>query len=30
MTLFGPVDTLLAPVIGYVMLGLIVLNMVGR
>ena len=30
VTLFGPVDTLLAPVIGYVMLGLIVLNMVGR
>jgi len=30
VTLFGPVDTYLAPVIGYVMLLLIVLNMVGR
>ena len=30
VTLFGPVDTYLAPVIGYVMLVLIVLNMVGR
>ncbi|MFQ3317989.1 MAG: hypothetical protein ACI8UR_001437 [Natronomonas sp.] len=30
VTLFGPVDTVLGPVIGYVMLGLIVLNMVGR
>ena len=30
VTLFGPVDTYLAPVIGYVMLVLIVLNTVGR
>ena len=30
VTLFGPVDTYLAPVIGYVMLGLVVLNMVAR
>ncbi|WP_254838306.1 DUF7313 family protein [Natronomonas marina] len=30
VTLFGPVDTYLAPVIGYVMLVLIVLNVVGR
>jgi len=30
VTLFGPVDTVLAPVIGYVLLVLIVLNMVGR
>ena len=30
VTLFGPVDTYLAPVIGYVMLGLIVLNVAGR
>ena len=30
VTLFGPVDTYLAPVIGYVMLVLIVLNMIGR
>ncbi len=30
VTLFGPVDTYLAPVIGYVMLVLILLNMVGR
>ena len=30
VTLFGPVDTYLAPVIGYVMLGLIALNVAGR
>ena len=30
VTLFGPVDTLLAPIIGYVMLALIVVNMVSR
>ena len=30
VTLFGPVDTYLAPVIGYVMLGLIVVNMAAR
>jgi hypothetical protein len=30
VTLFGPVDTYLAPVIGYVMLLLIVVNMAAR
>jgi hypothetical protein len=30
VTLFGPVDTYLAPVIAYVMLGLAVLNVLGR
>lgn len=30
VTLFGPVDTLLAPVLVYVLLVLIVLNMIGR
>jgi len=30
VTLFGPVDTYLAPVIGYVLLALILLNVLGR
>jgi protein-S-isoprenylcysteine O-methyltransferase Ste14 len=30
VTLFGPVDTYLAPVVSYVMLALIVLNIVAR
>jgi hypothetical protein len=30
VSLFGPVDTLLAPVIEYLLLGLLVVNMVGR
>lgn len=30
VSLFGPIDTLLAPVIEYLLLGLLVLNMVGR
>ena len=30
VSLFGPIDTLLAPVIAYLLLGLLVVNMVGR
>jgi hypothetical protein len=30
VSLFGPIDTLLAPVIEYLLLGLLVVNMVGR
>ncbi|PSQ11553.1 hypothetical protein BRC93_05075 [Halobacteriales archaeon QS_5_70_15] len=30
VSLFGPIDTILAPVIEYLLLGLLVVNMVGR
>jgi len=30
VSLFGPIDTLLAPLIEYLLLGLLVVNMVGR